>query len=472
MRCYFRFFERVPPRASRAVKLAIPFLALLSVMMLPLDLEQGIKATLGVFVCVALLWTLEPVPLAVTALLVPVLLVLLGIATPFESLQPFADPIVFLLMGGLIIAEAFRVNGLDRRLAFFLVSRLGGDINRALLALMLVTALLSMWMSNTATIALLLPVSAGIASKVTQDRTKVLSIFLIGMGMAGLFGGMMTVTGSPPNAITAALLGQQTPFSFLDWMIVGVPIGALLFGLAFFLLPRLMRLKGQSINIEQVREDLRRMGRLSRGESRTLIIFFPTVFLWMFGSDLGSLLPVSSGFFSAAIVALFAAFLMFAARALDWSDAKRISWEVFLIVGAGLAVGEALEATGTASYIADLVASHLGGLNIIVVMLIIGCLSVAFTNLISNTASAAMLVPIALGLASSLGVDAKYLVLTVGFCVSLAIITPIGTPALTLIYSTGNVSRKDLARTGIVISAISIPLIVGLVYSMVTLGLV
>ncbi|MCU0862084.1 MAG: SLC13 family permease, partial [Methanomassiliicoccales archaeon] len=196
LRCYFTWFERVPPPVRRGVKLAIPFLALLAMLLLPLAVALEVKATLAVFVCVALLWTLEPVPLAVTALLVPVLLVSLGVATPAQSLEPFADPIVYLLMGGLIIAEAFHINGLDRRLAFYLVARMGGDVRKALLAMMLVTALLSMWMSNTAAIALLLPVAVGVASKVVGDRPRVLAAFLLGMGMAGLFGGMATITGS------------------------------------------------------------------------------------------------------------------------------------------------------------------------------------------------------------------------------------------------------------------------------------
>ncbi|MEM0448413.1 MAG: DASS family sodium-coupled anion symporter [Methanomassiliicoccales archaeon] len=468
--CYFKWFDRAPKLIQKILRLVIPFLVLIFFLLLPMNISNEIRAMLAIFFCVALLWTLEPVPLAVTALIVPVLLVALGVATPVQSLQSFADPIIYLLMGGLIIAESFRVNGLDRRAALYLVAKMGGDVRKVLLALMLVTTLLSMWISNTATIALLLPVAAGVASKVVGQQPKVLAAFLLGMGMAGMFGGMATITGSPPNAIVAALISQEEPFSFLNWMTMGVPVSISLFAIAFFLLPRLMRISSQVIDIAQVHKELVALGSWSHGEKSTLLIFFPTVLLWLLGDRLGGVFGLPSNFFVPAMVALLSSFLLFVVKALKWEQAKGISWEIFLIVGAGLSLGKALEYTGTAALIADLIVMGFRGMSVIAMMIFVGVISVLITNFVSNTASAAMLAPIMIGVSSALGIDPKYLALTVGFCVSLAIITPIGTPSMTLIYSTGQVSRKAMAAAGLVVSALAVPLIVAIVYIMVNSG--
>jgi sodium-dependent dicarboxylate transporter 2/3/5 len=175
---------------------------------------------------------------------------------------------------------------------------------------------------------------------------------------------------------------------------------------------------------------------------------------------------------SAAIVALSAAVILFASKTLDWQDARSISWDIFLIIGAGLALGEGLQQSGAADWMAGVLVDLTGDLHIFVIMLVVSAVSVAFSNFMSNTATAAILVPILIGMSDELMVDPKLLVLVCALSVSISFITPIGTPPFTLIYSTGIISRRDLARSGLRLSLPAVFLISGLVYLMVRFGLI
>jgi sodium-dependent dicarboxylate transporter 2/3/5 len=451
---------------SDLVRLIVPFLALVIIDLLPLPVEDRIKYTLGTFVCVSMLWTFGPLPLPVTAILVPVLLTFFGIFPAAEALQPFADPVVYLIMGGLILAEAFRKNGIDRRLSYMMIARLGGDPRMTLLAFMLVSAILSMWVSNTATVALLIPVVLSVTS---GGRSKVQ--YLLGIGFASAIGGMATITGSPPNAVTSGLLARETAWTFVDWMTVGLPVSIILLFLCWQILIRLFP-EGNTIDIAEVRGRLADMGPLSNGERKTLLIFFPTVVLWIVGAEIGTIFDFPPGVMSATIVALAASFLLFTTKALEWEDARHISWEIFLIVGAGLALGEGMEVSGTAEWIAEGLVSAIGSWEVVMMVLVVTAATVAITNLMSNTATAAIFIPILIGISATLGMDPKFLVLACGFAVSLSFITPIGTPPLTLIYSQGEVGRQEMARAGLVVTVPAIMVLVPVIYLIVEFGVV
>ncbi len=468
---FFHFFRRLSPAMQRAVKLALPFLTLAVFVLLPLDMERGVQDALGIFLCIAMLWTFESLPLPVTALLVPVLLTLFGVFPAAEALEPYADPVVFLMIGGLILAEALRLNGLDKRLAYMMVLRADGDRDRTLLFLMASSAFLSMWISNTAAVAILIPVVLGISARLKDVGEHVTARMLLGVGIGSAAGGMMTVTGSAPNAIAAALLSQEAEFTFLDWMTIGAPMGLALLVMAWFLLTRLFPSHGERLEVEALRHDLEGMGPLRNGEKRTLMVFLPAVVLWVVGADIASWLGLPPSFMSAAVVALSASAVLFMVKALEWENARTISWDVFLIIGSGLALGEGLVYSGAAQWMADGLGDALLGTQLIVVLLAVSLVTVMLTNFISNTATAAMFIPILLGLSRSLGVSPELLVLTCGLSVSLSFITPIGTPPFTLIYSTKRVTRRDMAKAGIVITVPSILAICLFLLAADTLGL-
>jgi sodium-dependent dicarboxylate transporter 2/3/5 len=474
---FFKFFAKLPRMAQRSIKILLPFLVLLLLTVLPLPLDQQVQYALAIFVCVSMLWTFGGLPLPVTALLVPVLLTFYGIFGTDDALMPFADPVVYLLMGGLIMAEAFRKHGVDRRLAYSIVASFGGDVGKILLSFMLVAAVLSMWISNTATVALMIPVVLGIAARAGEEKGRLSILFLLGVGIGSAIGGMATITGSAPNAVASSLLAQRlaeegATWTFVDWMKIGLPTSMGLLGLSWVVLRRIFPVRTAHINIASVRKELVEMGGLSPGEKKTLGIFFPTVILWVAGADIGAMLGFPASFMSAAIVALSAAVLLFASKTLDWQDARSISWDIFLIIGAGLALGEGLQQSGAADWMAGVLVSLTGDLHIFFIMLVVSLVSVAFSNFMSNTATAAILAPILIGMSDELMVDPKLLVLVCALSVSISFITPIGTPPFTLIYSTGIISRRDLARSGLRVSLPAVFVIASLVYLMVRFGLV
>lgn len=456
---FFDCFRGMGSRRLRALKLVLPFLALAIFVLLPLDLDPRVQDSLGIFICIAMMWTFESLPLPVTALLVPVLLTLFGVFPASEALAPYADPIVFLMIGGLILAEALRVNGLDKRLAYLMVLRADGNRDRTLFLLMAAAAFLSMWISNTAAVAILIPVVLGISSRLKGAGENVTVRMLLGIGIGSAAGGMMTVTGSAPNAIAAGLLSREHEFTFLDWMTIGVPVGLVLLFLAWFLLTRLFPSHGERLEIDDLRREAEAMGPLSGGEKRTLMVFLPTVALWVLGADIASWLGLPPSFMSAAVVALAASVLLFVVRSIEWENARSISWDVFLIIGSGLALGEALVYSGAAQWLAEGLGDLLLGAQVLTVLLAVAFVTVTITNFISNTATAAMFIPILLSLSMALGVPPELLVLTCGLCVSLSFITPIGTPPFTLIYATKKVSRRDMAKAGI---AIAVPMAVAI----------
>lgn len=469
---FFRFFGRLPILAQRSIKLLMPFILLGIFTFIPMPMEAQIRYMLGIFICVAMLWTFGALPLPVTALLVPVLLTFYGIFPTEQALIPFANPVVYLLMGGLIIAEAFRKHGIDRRLAYAIVSRFGGDIGKTLLSLMAVAAILSMWISNTATVALLIPVVLGISSLAGEGKNKLAVLMLLGIGMGAAIGGMATITGSAPNAIVSALLAEQTTWTFLDWMKVGMPTSLSLLLLAWFILLKSFSIHTRQLDIGALKREFKSMGPLSSGEKKTLGIFFPTIALWVAGADIGAIFGFPPSFMSATMVALTAAFLLFLTKTLEWQDARSISWDIFLIIGAGLALGEGMRFSGAATWIADILVGATGELHLLLIMFMIVMLTIALSNLMSNSATVAILAPILIGMAEALEIDAKFLVLACGMSVSLSFITPIGTPPFTLIFSTGMVSRSELARGGLKVTIPSMIAILVIVYLLVLTGLV
>lgn len=471
-RHFFGFLDRIPPRRLAALTIIVPFLFLFGIALAPLDLIPDIKYALAILVCISMLWTFGMIPLAVTALLVPVLLTAFGIFSPTQALAPFADPVVYLLVGGLIIAETFRRNGMDKRLSYYLVSVARGDIKRTMLALMLAAAVLSMWISNTATVALLIPVALSVASHAGENKVKLAGFFLIGISMATAFGSLSTIVGSPTNAITSALLAREVQWTFLDWLKIGIPVAAASLALVYIVLPLALRSPKGKLETTEAGDKLKALGPLRGMEKTVLAIFGATIVLWVLGADIARVTGLPGGMMNAGIIALLSAVAMFLVGAVGWEDAKNIAWDVFLIIGAGLALGEALEITGAAQWMAQAVASFTGGYSLIITMLVFASVSFLLTTFLSNTATAALLVPIAISTSTALSIDPKYLVLTVGMVASISLVTPVGTPPVTLAYSTKTFTRAELARAGLIVGLPAMVLITFMIWAFLSLGLV
>ncbi|MFQ5910452.1 MAG: SLC13 family permease, partial [Thermoplasmata archaeon] len=365
---FFKFFGRLSMWTRSTIKLLIPFGVLLFFTFVPLGLDSRIQYTLGIFLCISLMWAFESLPLPITSLLTPALLVLYGVfvadvgdPTPAEqAFAPFSNPVVYVILGGLIIAEAFRRNGIDKRLSLYLISKSKGEFKWLLLAIMSGAALLSMWISNTATAALLIPVTIGIAHRVTQEKKeghRVAVVLLLGVAASTIIGGMATIIGSSPNAVASALLSQQVEWGFVNWMIIGLPLSMILLFMSWAILLKFYPVGVDTIDLSWVDDERKELGPISNNEKKVLVIFTGAVAFWVFGERVAMLLPITVpyvvGFNAPAVVASLAAVLLFASRALDWEDARLIPWGLFLIVGAGLSLGQGMIVSGTAKWLGD-----------------------------------------------------------------------------------------------------------------------
>ncbi|MBA3044966.1 MAG: SLC13 family permease [Candidatus Thermoplasmatota archaeon] len=471
---FFNFLNKLSDIVRNSLKILLAIIGFLIMAFLPLELDYHAQMALAIFVGIAIMWTTEAIPLPVTALLVPVLLTAFGIFGTSDALIPFAHPVVYLLLGGVILAGAVHKTGMDKRMLYPFLIRSGGKPDRLLLYMMLFSGLLSMWISNTATVALLAPfaISLGASIEDKESSKRLTKMLLLGIGFSAVIGGLGTVIGSSPNAVASAILAEQGAWTFLDWMIIGMPTAFVLLFLTWRIILWVIPVPEVTVNVDILKDDYSKMGPLSGAEKKTLAIFSLTVMFWISGTTLGQFIGFNSSFMSAAIIGLLAAVALFATGVMKWEDASNVPWGVFLIIGAGLALGEAIVYTGAADWITAQLFSLVYGLPLLAIVLVIGFIIVTISNFLNNTASAAIFIPILIALASSMDVNIRLLVLPVALILSLSFITPIGTPPITLMYSLGKVTRVELAKIGILITIPAVFICVFMVYLLNYLGLI
>ncbi len=411
-----------------------------------------IRQVSAVFVFTAGCWLLEVFPLSITGLMVPVLLSFTGVFTVAEAFAPFAHPVIFLFIGGLVLGEAMRHHGLDRRIAYLILSWSRGNINRLVLLVMAGVAFMSMWMSNTVAIAVLLPVVLSILGTLPESLVHVRRKILIGITIATTLGGMMLLTGSTPNLITAAALETARPFGFNQWAYYGLPVGLLCLFVTYIILTRRYPSPDITLDMREVEEQRREAGPLGLKQRAVLYVFVFTIFLWFFGGTVEAWLGLPPSISSAALVSILAVLIMFGLGLLEMPNVHNIQWEIIFLLGGGLALGSAMMASGTAAWIGGSIAGLAAHVPSVVIVLLFVVLTIVLTNFISNTATAAVLVPIALSTAEQMGIDPTGLVMAVGLSASIAFITPVGTPSTAMIYATGLLPRRYLINNGVLVA--------------------
>ncbi len=487
-------FERFGYWTKKTIKLLIPLAVLLFFTFVPLGIEpHQAQYALGIFVFVALMWTFESLPLPVTSLTVPVLLVVYGIygqePDPARAaFAPFATPVIYLVLGGIIISVAFRKTHLDSRFAYFLVSKSKGHFEKLLLAMMLACGMMSMWISNTATVALLIPVAIGIAGRAgtnTEESDQYALALLLGIGASAAIGGMATIVGTSANAVSAQFIGEAVggeQFDFVSWMKAGLPLSILLLFLSWWIIVKMYPVSREEIDISWVDDELERMGKMTSAERKVLAILGGTIVFWIVGEELANLfLPPQlfpGAFANAAIVSMIASILLFVTRTLDWEDARLIPWGIFLIIGAGLALGQGLSDAGFNAWLSDGIEAIAGPLTqsvigVFLFLILISFVTVFMSNFVNNTATVAFFVPLMITLADSLFGGSGYtmlLALPVALVAAIAFMTPVAHPPSTLIYGTGIISKEDMFKSGLIITIPSVIIAVIWVYIITTLG--
>ena len=401
----------------------------------------------ALLVFIAFLWLTETLQVTLTALLVPIVAVVLQILTLPQALSHFANPVLYLFLGGFALAAALHRQQLDSYLALRMIHLAGGRLSRAVWLLFLASGLLSMWISNTATVAIMLPLALGLLNDIDRQRQLNTHTFvLLGVAYSASLGGMGALVGSPPNAIAAA----YAHLGFFDWMRFGVPVMLILWPLALVILylllrPNLQHQLSVAVDVDQPEWVWTRMRRL------TLLIFGVTVLAWVFSQPLSRLLGNLDQFDS--LVAMVAIVVVGASGVASWPDIERqTEWGVLLLFGGGLCLSAVLQVSGTSAFLAQQMVSLFGGAPSWLVVLVIATFVVFLTELASNTATAALMVPLFAPIASSLGLSPVVMSVMVALAASCAFMLPVATPPNAMVFATGRVPQRQMMRVGLVLN--------------------
>jgi len=471
------------------------------------DISADARLVAAVAVLMAVWWMTESIPLSVTSLLPIVLLPVLTALEIEEVTAPYANPIVFLFLGGFLIAIAMQKWNLHRRIALLTLQRVGTHPRRIILGMMIATAFLSMWVSNTATTLMMLPIGLSVLTLVvensrntgTQAETQSMSedirsgkaisdvienrevrIFgvalVLSIAWAATIGGLGTLLGSPPNAIVAGYISEELgrTVGFAQWMMLGVPIVIVFIGLSWLLITRVMfRFQLEEIpgGKKLIDQEISALGPMSQGEKIVLGVFSLAAFCWIVPGlvsgigDLATQLPWLE-LFDDTVIAIGAGVLLFLIpgdkqgnMTLQWKDAEEgLPWGVLLLFGGGLSLAAAVASTGLDAWFGEQV-SGLGALPIVLLLAVVVAIVLLLTEITSNTATAATFIPILGGVAVGIGVDPMTLLIPAALAATCAFMLPVGTPPNAIVYATGYVKISEMVRGGIVLNVVGVILI-------------
>ncbi len=462
-------------RRRRTAGLVLGPALFLTVLFLPLGLPPAAQRLAAILALMVIMWMTEALPLAVTALLGPVLAVLLAVAPAGTVFAPFADPIIFLFIGSFILAEAMFVHRLDRRLAFSaLSSRWIGTSGFRLMAVYAgVTCFISMWMSNTATTAMLFPLGLAVLAEVGRDRKNDAAFRRFAMALmlvtsfAASIGGMGTPVGTPPNLLGKAFLQQAgVTISFAGWMALCVPIVILTMAFVYIwlLAPASRGLVLGDKARQTVRDELGKLGALSRGERNVILAFSLTALLWIvpglllafFGSSNPTVARINA-IVPESVAALIGALLLFVlpvhwpARkfTITWDEAARIDWGIILLFGGGLAIGKLADSTGLSAALGQWVTYQFPGIGTVGLTLVFTALAIVISEAASNTAAANIILPTAIAVSKAAGISPLEPAMGVTLGASMGFMMPISTPPNAIVYSSGYIPIGAMIRNGI-----------------------
>ena len=415
-------------------------------------IDPLVKKGLFVLLFAAVFWIFEILPLPVTALSVPLLGIFLGIDSVKGSFSSFAHPIIFLFFGGFALATALTKYSLDRLIAYKIVSLSKGSFLASAFLLFTATAFVSMWISNTSTTAMMLPLALGVIGAVRGKDWRLKHFILLGVAYSASVGGIGTLVGSPPNGITAANLG----IGFTDWLKFGLPTVLILLPLLFLILYFYFRPKPQGeITFEEVEFEI------DRGRALVLLVFLITVLGWLFSKPISHFLGINK-YFDAA-VAVFAVVLLFALKLVNWEEIEEgTDWGTLILFGGGITLSHFLKITGTSKFIASVFVETVSGLPPFFLVLSVTLFMIFMTELMSNTATAAIFVPILISAAKGLGLPAEELAIPAGIAASCAFMLPVATPPNAIVYGTGEVKQENMLKVGFLLNitfAVAIALI-------------
>ena len=419
-----------------------------------LPYEEPTNKGLALLAFVAILWLTEAIHITVTALLVPVLAILLGLESTKSALQAFANPTIFLFFGGFAIATALSVQKLDKYIAHKVIAIARGNFLLAVFFLFLATALLSMGISNTATAAMIIPLAMGLLKNIDYESNKGTYAFVIlGVAYSASIGGMGTLVGSPPNAIVAS----QLNITFSEWLRYGMPT---VLGLMPLMIGTLYVVFRPKLNIK-ITSTEGVVDKLNGKQYLTILIFLITALCWIFSDLINETFTSFIGIEKIkdfdAVVAMIAAVFVCLFGVAEWKQIQEnTDWGVLMLFGGGLSLSVILTQSGASKALVDSVQFLIADSNYFVIGLMVATFIIFLTEFTSNTASAALLVPIFISVAENLGVNPLGLSLIIGIGASCAFMLPVATPPNAIAYGTGKVSQRDMIKAGFVLNILCI----------------
>lgn len=413
-------------------------------------------------------WTTEAIPIYGTALLPLILFPTFNIASLAQLSASYADRIVFLLLGGLVIGSAIQESGLHERFAFNVIRAFGVRPRRIVGGFMMTTGMLSAWISNTATTIMMVPIASSVVAQVRDknERARFGSCLMLCVSYAASLGGLATLIGTTPNAIFASLskslVGVNVSFS--QWMLVGVPASAVSLAVAWWYMVNFgAKIGDEPITGEKgvILERLRQLGAMTRQEKFVTVVFVATVVSWISrGLVWGRFAPMIDDSTIAIVgaLALFVIPFRKGQRLLNWESATRIPWGVLLLIGGGLALASGFTLTGLDKWIAQrLMLMETGDLLSMVLMVV--TFTVFFGEFISNTAGAALMIPIGASIAASLGLNPIALMLPIALGTSYNFMLPAGTPPNSIVFGSGYVTARQMAKAGLPLNILGIGIV-------------
>jgi len=422
------------------------------------------RNALVVLIVAAGLWMTEAIPLVATSLLIPLLQSLIGVQSFKEALSPFFDPVVMLLLGGFLLAIAVEKQDLDEYFAHQILSRVQADARIVILVIMATTAFLSMWISNTASTALMLTMALRLTEGVSDQRGNFSKIVVLSIAYSATAGGLATLVGTTTCAMAVGSLRDLVGYeiTFLGWMFFGVPISVLLILAIWAVLFLVFPTEVRSIPALEFESKA-----LSGRQRLTLMVFVFSILLWVTG-ELPEPLVDAIGWpghgMSSSVVAAVIAVLLLVSGLVDERDLPRVNWNTLLLIGGGLSLGAALEVSGLVGRIGESLMALTGGRSGLLTIALVAVFGLGISIIASNTASAGILLPIAIGLGTSTGVSPVILAVVVGISTSLDFMLPVGTPPNAIAYSTGRVKMGEMIKAGIVLDVVGALITVGLAW--------
>lgn len=459
----------------KRITLLVGPLAFLLVYNLPYTiLSPEADKVLAIAIWMIIWWCTESVSISVTALIPLTFFPLLDIMDIKSTAAYYGSPIVFLFFGGFVLALAMEKVNLHRRIALNIIKATGTSPDRVILGFMIATAFLSMWISNTATTVVMLPIALSVIDLLIHDEDGFTAgdrnfslCIMLGIAFAANVGGIATVIGTPPNMVMIGFVESEygLEVSFFNWMAMALPFTLIMLGVIYVVLVKFMypnRIQQFQTSATLIDDEIKKLGKLQGVERNVLLVFCFAIFLWVFKNPVNKLLPMVQ--LSDTTTSMLAAFALFTIKfkegiTLDWKDTQKLPWGILILFGGGLALANGLSGAGVIESIGEAVSANKHW-NILMVAALMIAVVLFMTELISNVALVAIFAPVVAGVAIGLGLPVMHLLIPIAMASSCAFMLPMATPPNAIVFASGHIEVAQMAKAGIFLNIISIMLLV------------